>query len=227
MSLLQNTRNYGDGELVEKIIIDNGIKVFLAGHAMPLRGMPTAEAVHAIAIIKKLAIYFATSPMCILFFTRSLERFTALAYLAIEPYVMKAEHMTPCARALRESLAVVCDERLAIVLSHVVEYDNAYRFRLQDMLAATTVGGLRGNFFGSIDEMLLRNRLHDYRKLHDKVRYAAHLLKIALLYPPFRGRWKKFWYHVNFQHLLPDEIDLYWINLRTDYGPNNPNRYDE
>ncbi len=207
-----HTINENDSK-VSRIIIDSdeGILIELEGHAHAHRGMPTAEAVRAIDIVKKLI----RSPL-VLF----PKRFLKIATLALGPYVMQEKYMQPCARELRRMIG----GELGVIVSHIIEYDSAYRIRLQAMLESVDADLLARRPWHALRMMVHANFIDDYPSVHRKVKYMALLCGVALLLPPCRHRWQKSWFHSCYRLLLPTDRDRYWLSLRTDYGPKNRHR---
>ena len=180
------------GEVVTKIVYEPYANMYLEGHPFPLKGNPTQQSIIAINIIKKLLPFW---------WVPSLKK---AAIMALRPHVLNKERMVPAARELRD---IFGENDLSYIISHVIEYDSAYRVRLQFMLTAGR----------SPLKMLRYNKRQDYPGAHRKIRIALGLLALWLLVPSHLHRWLS----ADLQNLLPDEADRYWFERRTDYGPNN------
>lgn len=180
---------------IERIDYTDGIKVYLQGHTKPFKGMPTEEAVGAVAIIKRLLRLRPIQAM----------------WLAIEPHLLKEEYQQPITR----ELCKMFPSKLGITVAHVIEYDSAYRFFIQDLLSETT------------KEALLQTPWREYRRLmtisdrrlaqnptaRKKMHYIAHIVLILLRIPSFRKKLAQ----CDFSKLQLDSDDRYWLDLRTDY----------
>ncbi len=201
----------GPSTEVSHITVEDGIRVHLKGYPHYVRGYPTFQAVQAINIVKKA---LTASPLTV-----------ALTTLA--PITMRQELMCPVARELRKMISGQCSSsfrfRLGLILSHIVEYDSAYRLRLQDALTATSQEALRRAPIREIWACVAHNRKNDYLAVHKKIRRVAWVLTIMLLWPPLRSKWRAALSACHWEALLPDDADRYWIAQRDDYGPNNLN----
>ncbi len=181
-------------------------KIYVEGHPYPMKGYPTADAVAAINVVKKI-VPFLWIP-----------RLRQAALMALYPFVLLPQYMLPPAKELR------FPGDFGLILSHIVEYDSAYRVRLQAMLSVMSVTELHTCPIRSIIKMIRYNRTQDYTGAHRKIRACGVLLILWLLVPSHRRSWREGLRTINFQNLVFDEGDLYWFHLRNDYGPNNPHR---
>ncbi len=184
-------------DVVEKVEYGDGIRMFLKGHPFPLEGLPTVEAVQAINVVKKMLTF---QPI-------------KAAEIAIEPYILKPEYMHPCARELRK----IFPSRIGQLVSHVVEYDSAYRLRLQDLFSESTKESLSRRPIREILRLLAINKRRDYVDAHAKVKKAAYLLILGLLWPPFHKSFRKSIKRSNYDNLKLNEADKYWLMHRNDY----------
>ncbi len=198
---------------VQKIIVDpvEGILLELEGHRQPHRGMPSQEAVRAIDVVKKLI----RSPL--LLFPGKLLK---VSLIVLGPHILQEQYMQPCSRELRR----IITGDWGTIISHVIEYDNAYRVRLQAMLASIDKEDLVDRPWWALRKMSYTNWYDDYPSVHKKIRLSLVLVALALCWPPFRRQWVQIWTHCLYERLLPTPIDRYWLSKRTDYGPNNVHR---
>ncbi len=210
-NIYENRNPPPDGPTVSRVLkvtYDKGIQVYLEGHPYPHKGMPEQGAIDAINIVKKM---FLLWPLL------SLNYITETAMPILQSFILTPEYMTAAARELRE----IIPTRLGIVIAHVIEYDNAYRFRFQHMCDAVTQIELATKPHASLKRMLNLNRQNDYLSVHNKIKKLIILLRILLLYPPFKRQWKLTILNCTYKNLQTDLGDQYWISIRTDYGPNN------
>ncbi len=188
----------GPSTEVSHITTEDGIRVHLKGHPHYIRGYPTFQAVQAINIVKKA---LTSSPLTV-------------ALTALAPCTMRPHLMCPPARAIR-----ALNTPLATVVAHIVEYDSAYRIRLQDAVTNVSPNALQHAPIRSIWACVAHNRKNDYLAVHKKLRRATTLLTALLLWPPFR----RAWHRIDFNAFLLDDADRYWLAERGDYGKNNLN----
>ncbi len=191
---------------VTKILWDPYPLIYLDDHPHPLKGYPTADAIAAINVVKKLLPFFWVP------------RIHTAIMMALYPFVLEPRYMLPVSRAIRETR----ETSFSLILSHVLEYDSAYRVRFQFMLPPS-LSFMSDRPIRSVLYMLRTNKRLDYIGAHRKIRLVGFAFIIALMVPSFRKSWRQFWQDVSFVDLLPDPIDYYWFSLRTDYGPNNMN----
>lgn len=101
--------------------------------------------------------------------------------------------------------------------AHIFQYDEAYRFRLQDLFAETTVERLSLWPCAEILRLLEINRQRDHKFAHRKFILAAYALVLFFLWPPNRKKFREALSRIDYKQLLPDEGDLYWMSKKIDY----------
>lgn len=181
--------------IVERIEYDNGIQVYLTGHTVPFKGMPTEQAVGAINIIKRLLRLHPLQAM----------------WLAIEPHILKEEYRQP----ITSELCKMFPNKLGITIAHILEYDSAYRFFIMDLLSETTAQELLQAPWGEVRRLLAINarRCAQNPVARKKMRYIGYIFMVLLYLPSVRKAFRE----CDFSKLQTDSGDKYWINLRTDY----------
>ena len=198
---------------VERIDTSDGILIYLKGHECPIKSFPSETAIVAINICKKLLPF-----LFIPFFS---VRARQACMFVLRGVIMRKEFMTPCARELR---AMMGESDVALIVAHIIEYDSAYRTRLQYMLYAVTCNDLASRPIRALIAMSKANRRHDTIGVHRKIRRALFFVGFFLVaWPPYRRTWREIVGSCKYVRLLPDVHDHYWFNQRTDYGPLNGN----
>ncbi len=208
---------------VERVAIEDGIKVYLEGYPYPMSGYATSNAVSAVNIVKRLArslLRFRN----IWALGDTLRIFTDVGMQALRSHVLRVEYMQPVSRELRAVIARIAGDDIATLVSHIIEYDSAYRFRVHDMLAHASQDAMVHRPMRALWRMLAVNRAADYPAVHRKLRCVVWVLMLWLLWPPNRARWGGAWAMADFGRFHMDDASAYWLSIRTDYGPNNPNR---
>ncbi len=207
----------GGGTDVERMELGgkNGILIYLKGHLYPIKGMPTPNAVQGINVMKKVLLEFSKHPTLLLTPRKTLQSFAEISNKALQGCFMQERYMTAVARELRGMIGTH--------FAHIIEYDSAYRLRLQDMFSSVSQAEMIERPIRSVWKMVKRNREQDYLSVHNKVRKIAWLLTFALL-TGFRDKWIKAFQECTYENLCLDEGDVYWIGQRTDYGINNGNK---
>lgn len=160
-------------------------------------------------------LYTFISKKEIQFFIDSFNRQT---FKIISPYILKYEHLSVFARELNDcivdfmvglGLTEESSQTFAEVFSHIIEYDNAYRFRLLDILSETTQNELktpRKAILRLIE--LVKDR--DNKIVSDKYIKIARLISLALLFPKVKKAFKFMVFHMQIENLQWDDSDLYW-----------------
>lgn len=193
-------KEYLEAERIE------GNLLYLKGHRYPLKGIPSVEKVKQASVLKKAL----TRPWK----TVDIPEDT-LGIFATELYRI-VEILTK-------------NTRLAHKIAFIVEYDQAYRYRLQDLFTSSTKEVLVSHPF---EEILRLQALHRERDridftytdgqrtrsvnyTHNKIWY---LFPLAALYiATHRRRWKKAMQQATYNNLVLDEGDKYWASMKKDY----------
>ncbi len=223
--------------ILEKIecTLDKGIQVYRTGATHPEKGWPTPEAVYALNQVKKIIHEFmglAKNPLVALGLLITdkntlLHRFNIIFEKVFGAHTIKEEFFCPASRSLYQFLKKVLQElgideeignTFAYNVSHLIEYDNAYRYRAQDMMSACNFQALQKNPRKEVLRLieLWRTReSFDSRGVTWKMERLVRPL-LSLLYIP---KYKKAL--VNNAKILEgmkyDEGDWYWCCMRGEY----------
>lgn len=192
--------------LVDPVSEENATKVeriegrymYLSGHPHPYKGIPTNEALIATNKVKK-----------------GLKRGRILTDL--EPFFLPKELQTEATRAIYSIARTFLPDKKSNTIAHIFEYDQAYRFRLQDLAREVKhpqkpVQELWRifNIFKDRDESEIK-----YKRMTKKFAFPLLLISFALLLPPIRKKAQEAAKHL--KDLYPDENDIYWMGLKQDY----------
>lgn len=188
-----------EGTKITRIDTVDGVKVWLEGHRMPYKGLPTGQAILSVSIVKELAK----------------GRLIEAAWLAYKPH-LTLEQMNPFPREIQR----VFPGKLGTVIAHTLEYDNAYRLRIQDLLSETSKERILQRPIREIWRLLRINKRRDIKPVHRKFMFAACVLTLIFLIPGFRRRLKISLKNCDYMALILDKSDIYWLHLRTDYNWN-------
>jgi len=227
-------------DVVEKIECGNGIKMYLKGHKYPVKGMPTAEALVAINVVKKILIWWvktfahpAMVPLVLFSLVghkKTIENIITDIRLTLKPIVLpiflKPEYRDPGILELEKLLSNFFNE-LGIdtlyfpeIVAHVFEYDSAYRFRLVDIMSETNVDKIVNSPWREISKLtkLLIQREGAYKEMKIKFKMLKLLLLVALLHPKIRRAFCRAAGQMDISKLQYDDADKYWALKRTDYN---------
>lgn len=220
--------------VVERVEYKDGIKIYLKGAQFPQKSCPTPEAIIAINTIKRVMISFMKSALIPLSVDRLLKTFNRICLDVINQHIMKEVYMTSFTKEMLFFIftflkAYKTDEETARttskIISHVFEYDTAYRYRLQDIINETDKNRLKSskeirrlaNLLFERDDVMSIQYGGD-RRVGKQFKRAALLISILYLLPKFRKALKKALSVSNFNNFKMDDSDKYWAYLRTDYN---------
>lgn len=200
-----------EGEEIEHIEYSDGIFVYLKGRPYAHKGIPAIEAIQAVNQVKKLL------------FSASFGLFER-ANILLLPYYLPHEYQTATTRAIyqltlffSERLNLKNPEILAKVVSHVFEYDQAYRFRVQDLATETSKERLLSCPQKEIKRLLAINKKRDYTEVSTKFSKVTTLIHWGLYIPFVRSAFRNALESIDFKQLQFDENDKYWANQKLDY----------
>lgn len=175
--------------------------------------------------------------------TKTLESFNDIASMTVLPFFLKDGYYCPAAKEVRvftkaffESFGVKnkqaveggdIADKTGEILAMIFEFDDAYRFRLQDLMSETSKNSLLKNFQGEMErifEMYL-DRENTTHLLEDKIygvkgklKAVRKTLKVLWLIPSFRRAIQEGLQAVNFKNWQLDESDIFYTYLYEDYN---------
>jgi hypothetical protein len=220
---------------------DSGIETYLEGASFPKKGLYTGQAIWSINLIKSMIIepvkliswYFIPSFVLFAllpkgkFLNKLIKSFNRIGWRIMSVVILKAKYMVNSSKEVKKfiynfSVKMGLDEQEAIVLSkilsHILEYDTAYRFRFEDIMSETTKNRLLKDLKGEVD------RLYDIFIHRENGKFERHklskLMKVVsylLLHPKIK---KCFIYALEqsqFSNFQYDEADAYWCMQREEY----------
>lgn len=202
--------------------------------------MATPEAIWASNLVKRVVIetirtlthpLFIPTLLCVLIFPRKklftgvINSFDRIGMSALQPYFIKEEYLTPCAKGLKGLIRDFLTnldlpaENTAKILAHLIEYDAAYRFRLQDLLSETTQKRLIKN---PRKELQRLNRINAEREIDNWPRERMNLvfkgISLLLLLPSIKKAFIMAVQNTDLTLLQLDEGDRYWVSYRKNYN---------
>lgn len=221
-----------------------GIFVYLKGALHPSKGFPTPEAIGALNLVKRILItqflvlfrtdikYFVGLAIFLPHKRKMdalnewLYNFDKLSWDIIGPYLMKVERMTPIGQEIYKMTYATLQylgvgggkwDMTARIVSALIDYDTAYRYRVQDLLSETTKEKLYTAPITEIKRLLaiLVERDPERKHLQEKFKAIGTAISILLLIPRFRKLFKRVILESDFHRLQFDEADRYHV-LRLD-----------
>lgn len=214
---------------------EGGILIYHVGSLHPVKGFPFPEAVIACNSAKRFFITHlklftgnwlaAISMLRIKNFEHWLEAFNFLGSSMIEPYLLEEKRYTPLCQELHKFIrtflmGIGVGEGTAIVFSEyfstLIEYDDAYRYILEDIFGITSREDLLENPVRELKLMFTVWRQREGRpKMH---RYFGMIFKIlywVLKVPRIKRAFRAALEAVEFERMQMDEADRYHT-LRVD-----------
>ena len=212
-------------------LTEDGILQYIDGKndtLIPQRGFPDSDAILACAVSKRLLITLLSMRPLMLPTIKNLEKILAnyndVSLKVLNDYIFL--YQTPVADEFKKIiyrflLGIKVKEQIAfetsIIISTLFEYDNAYRFRLQDLFTATTKEYLIKHPYKGILNLLKIQKERDHLGVHKKFALIKPIATLVLLIPKFRKAYVSALSQSDFSRLQFDDIDEYWVAQRVDY----------
>ena len=225
---------------------EGGIYTYYKGVKFPMKGYPFPEATWLNDTLKRISMFFIMSlghkslAIPLLGFAilpwkrkvRILERilvsYNRLADYLIASCCLKENLYSPVCRELRHAVRFFLMDigitqnvanSTARAVATMIEYDNAYRYRLGDMASESNQAAIMRY---PIREMKYLSGLFMKREvMHPQVREKAKafrfILTALLMHPRIRRAFRKAISAINFDKMQLDEADRYHTLLRADY----------
>jgi hypothetical protein len=142
----------GQGSIIS-LIPKNGIFLAVTGADFPLKCYPDASAVFATNLVKAMIIetlklvgkWYLLPFLLLINKQKALDAFNRVALKAVSPTLLKDECLTNFSRETKRFIEVFVSklgltggDQLAVIVSNLIDYDNAYRLRLEDVLSETS-----------------------------------------------------------------------------------------
>ncbi len=226
---------------------EGGIYVHYHQLPYPKKGFPYPEAVHMNDVLKRVTMTMvksiATKDMLIPFITMALmpwkkkmrivnkflENYNRIGDWLLVGHYLKPERCTNFVRSLRVSLDWFLDEfeidetvksNFIRIFCMIIEYDDAYRYRLEDILTETTKEKLLDNPKAEIRRLKNIYIAREKTQAMDGFVTIFNLFEKALLHPKVRRAFRysiEFLRDEEFKMMQLDNADRYHVLLRNEY----------
>lgn len=243
-SVVQIAKESQEFYIVEKIIIDMGIYAYLKGVPYPQKGFAEPQAIWAINMVKRSIIeplkvalkwQFLTSFVAIGISTRKskinaiqgiLEALARVCFGALSGFLLKPAFLCPVAQETRKMVKVflleigiteTTSDQISKIFAHILQYDNAYRFRMQDLFSETNKKKLVENPRKEIGRLVCLLFERDDKSIARKIKSLVRILVFILLFTYFKKAFIVAVKSVDIARMAFDEDDRYWVSIRTDY----------
>lgn len=158
------------------------------------------------------------------FIENRLSDYTEIVNKAIGHLYLKYEYMNPVARGTWRflnsfiySLGIDPEiaQKFAQSFAHLINYDDAYSYRIQDLMNETCPREFRKR--KEICRLIKLLQERDSKGVSDKFVWFANLLLYALWFPKVRRAWDKAIDHTHFEDFAWTDGDWYFCAFRKDY----------
>ena len=244
-------------KIVERVeYSNNGIFAYYAGHLHPAKGFPYPDILYKLNAVKrtilslmKVAVSFPAivfiAPLLLSkrFIAKSIEYLgIEYAYAYLEPIFFKEEFLCKSAKAIKYALVKAVKKiikpkywttafQLVEVIVAIIEFDNSYRFRFQDIAAEINKAFFAKNPSREIarlfkiagDREKRTNQLtyeeQDKPGMIRKYEMMVKFVKVLLFVKPDLKRIvQEFIKHLDLEMASLDVDDVYWCLYRSDYN---------
>jgi len=222
----------------------NGIMKYNKGMLFPEKGWPTPEAMWNCNIVKRKlmgTLYILTEKHGIFsiigflitpwpwkkkWLNNFLHWFNWECEWILRTIYYKEEIYSPCPKELKKALYLflynlgldpVKAKMFAKIFSTLIETDNAYRYRIEDIFSETTKEALLKNPRKEINRLLNIYLSREKGGIEFKFKLIANIVSSALLLPKIRTAFKKTTQEIDITALSLDEADRYHVLIRDGY----------
>jgi hypothetical protein len=220
---------------VDKITVDGGIKQWLKGASFAKKGQCPPEVMFAINQVKRIIVESSKFPLLFLHSKQKLlDSFNDISTKIIGNYIHYGfidgkrhyDFLTEISQEINEIIyifminigfSVNSARSFSDIISNLVEYDDAYRFRLLDMFSCTYKEEMYFYPRRTIKYIIKKVIQRDNPGVSIKFKRISWLLRIALLIPKINKSFKIAIKDSNFKKLQIDDVDFYWMCMREDY----------
>jgi len=152
---------------------------------------------------------------------KTIQSFNQQSWRVISPYILKDQHLSNFAKELHWCIFTFLYElgiteehadRFATIVSHLIEYDNAYRFRIQDLFSEVTKLTPK-----EIKRLARISKERDSEGVSKKITTIATIISLGLWIPKVKRAFNKVAEGVTIENLYYETDDIYWVALREDY----------
>lgn len=227
---------------------EGGIYKYYHGCLYPEKGLPFPQAIYACNLSKRFLIQniklFAHSKLLMFAGLFSFEKIIASFNDAMEknlaPFYYNGKYPRYYAKPCKEiknfleaflgtlGISEKESQRFAKNLITLIEQDNAYKYRVQDLAGVTTKEDLIGDFIGEMRYVFDVYMTREFpnrpagtevdKGMSDKLGSIIKLANVAWYIPKFRRAIRKGLNAVNWENLVMDDGDKYHTALWIDYN---------
>lgn len=216
--------------VTDHVEYSDGIYTYIIGAKYPMKGMITPDIMWQCNIIKRVFMELLKTFSFRLIFKKErqslVNSFNMIADKTLKTALLKFHLLTGIAQQLyfivkRVLMSLGIEEesakKFSLYFVHLIQYDDAYRYRLQDIFSETNAESLALSPIIELDRLLLILESRDIKGVSDKFRKLFNVIALFLCIPKYRMAFKNAILNCKFEHLQYDEGDRYWVCMRNDY----------
>ena len=231
-----------------EIVTDHGSRLFFKGMKFPIKGWPYMEAIFVCNIVKRQTMMIAFSlarkefllPALAFIFTpfkfkikileNFLKHYNRNADYLLNDIFLEEKYMIECSREIRKfirnflneiGISKEASEKTAEIFSHLIEYDDSYRYRFEDLMSETSQYLMMKSPTKEIQKIIAFHAEREVGSGHiisPKFKSFASIMSFILFIPKIRRAFKHAVLKSDFKNFQLDEADIYHTLLRTDYN---------
>lgn len=217
-----------------------GVFIYHKDSLFPVKGFPDPETVLANNFAKRVFIqqikWIKSNPLLAVSMIRTknierwLESYCKIADATLQPYFLKEEwYSVPCMWIKKFvfvfltniGISAKVSEQFARTFAHLIEFDDAYRYRIEDLALETTTEKLHDNPARELNRLLnifaerevgFQNRAGKMvirKELIEKFNNVVVMLTRAFTIPRFKKAFRKGLKSIDFSKIQMDEADRY------------------
>jgi len=203
-----------------------GCFVFYKDFLYPVKGFVFPEACYANDTFKATVMLVAKGFTVFSLFKirKIIDAIVKLGYNLMRPYILKPEYWCPAARELGKLAEYMGFELklenpywLGEMVSYVFEYDNVYRYPLQDLMSLTEYEWLIQNPRKEIMRVFEIYKIREHRNIKNKIGLLVRLFCFLLLFGKIRRAFVESIKKIDFQSLRLDNTDKYYLRMWGEY----------
>jgi hypothetical protein len=156
----------------------------------------------------------------------AISRFVRVSFKVIGDDILKPKHLTLFSNELVVMLYLFFSKihnndteaiKIAEVFTHIIEHDDSYRLRVQDLFSATSQTRLSKRPIRELIKLAQISKARDMAGVSQKFNLVIFALCIILLIPRYRKALKYGVENVEYDNLRLQEDDLYWTFTKSNY----------
>lgn len=207
-----------------ELTLNKGCLRFVDGATYPSKGVPQPEVIYALNFVKETVKQAIKFPLLFLNKNKLLTSFNQVCDRALLPYMVNPDYFCPTAKGVSHMITMFLIEigidpniskKTGYNIAHLFEYDDAYRYRMQDIATETDVKAFKENPRKELARLMKIWRERDRIGVTVKMEMFMKPVLWLLLIPKYKKAVSKM--SVYIKAMVYDEADWYWTCMKDDY----------